>query len=235
MISVSSHNLNYFIGQLREDLPYSFNRFGNGEWDCIFELQQRTNSGSQDLRSRRLRDGLMSAVQYENVRYFKGLQSPGYLDKLSLLSKIETWIPQSTWYPADVFHRASEDGRLFPLVEQLRIKKVVVIGPKHLKGLDQLINVTNFIEVKSVDCYSTFSQIFTDLTFLLPIEPGTVFSFSAGPAAKILIKRLFTLVGETAFLLDLGSLWDVYCGIKSRKYHFKMTSEIICQNLEGFS
>jgi hypothetical protein len=34
-------------------------------------------------------------------------------------------------------------------------------------------------------------------------------------------------------LIDCGSVWDVYCGQPSRKYHRAMTSEIIERNLRA--
>jgi hypothetical protein len=34
-------------------------------------------------------------------------------------------------------------------------------------------------------------------------------------------------------LIDCGSVWDVYCGQPSRKYHRAMTNEIIEANLHA--
>jgi len=57
--------------------------------------------------------------------------------------------------------------------------------------------------------------------------------FTAGPAAKVMIYELYQVLGDKSFFIDFGSLWDVYSGLKSRKYQKTMTFETIRRNILG--
>jgi hypothetical protein len=48
-----------------------------------------------------------------------------------------------------------------------------------------------------------------------------VYCFSASMTTNVLIHRLYPLMGETSWLIDFGSLWDVYVGVKSRSGYGK--------------
>jgi len=57
-----------------------------------------------------------------------------------------------------------------------------------------------------------------------------VVSFSAGPTTKVLIHNLH---GRGHFLIDFGSLWDIYVGKRTRRYHKRITPKVIRRNLTG--
>jgi len=42
---------------------------------------------------------------------------------------------------------------------------------------------------------------------------------------------LWPEMGEHSWLIDFGSLWDVYCGKRSRRYHKRMGKGVIRENL----
>lgn len=228
MIAVLPYGIDFYVAALKSDKPFSFVRFGNGEWNCIFKLARTTGSKSQDLTAPGLRNGLIQAVNLDSPFYWRAIQSPGYLKKLELWPRIESYFPRGVeFHPADVFHGASRDGKLFPLIEQLRKMNVVVVGPKHLSKLDTILNVVEFIEVEPANCYRNSSRTFGRVLG----SKGNVISFSAGPTAKVLINLLHPVMDR--FLIDFGSLWDIYCGVHSRSYHSKITREIAACNL-GF-
>jgi len=232
MIKINSEGLAHYVTLLKEGKPFSFVRFGNGEWDCIFQSAKRTRSGSQDLDIQSLRQALLFSLvgAYKDPSYYVGLQSQGFLQTCGLYDKIEAWIerevPDLNWYAADVFHRSSREGQLHPLIQQLHRMSVVVVGPNHL------INwwcPSRSVRIASRDCWQRVNTIEAEVLKLA--RPGDVVSFSAGPAAKVLIHRLFPKIGNEVFLLDFGSLWDVFAGMPSRNYQRDMTAETLRRNL----
>jgi hypothetical protein len=59
----------------------------------------------------------------------------------------------------------------------------------------------------------------------------TIYCFSAWLLGKILIYDLYPLLkGNT--MMDLGSVWDVYCGENTRRYHPNIPQEIILKNIK---
>ena len=229
-MNITSPGLKFYVDKLRKGEPFSFVRYGNGEWDCILDLFYRTRSGSQrfmpDLRAALSK----SLTVAREGAYYTALQSASYLTRLGLLPKAEVWLGQNginrDWHDGEVFTKASRTGALYPLVEALRAQRVVVVGPKWLMKLPFS---SVFIPVKAHDCWEQVDAIEAQLRGM----QNAVVSFSAGPATKVLIHRLQPVIGKSCWLIDFGSLWDPYCGVRSRTYHKRMTPELLRKNLRG--
>jgi len=221
-----------YAKRLGENKPFSFVRYGNGEWDGILGTRNRTGSGSQRLNIPGLRQGLQNSLKcgHDPSRYLVGMQ--GYAQRIPYMRKgSRQWLqinaPNLVWHDADVFHHSSARAQLWPLVEELRKKPLVFIGPPFLKKIAKRLPYIGFAEVRLRNCYQDMYQI---LAVILKQKSPAVFCFSAGPTTKLLISKLFPILGEESFLIDFGSLWDIYCGVSSRSYHKKITSAITRKN-----
>lgn len=208
----------WYSNKIHNGKHFSLIRYGNGEWDCILGTKDRTGSSSQKLNIPALKKGLQKALlDIHNEDYYLGMQSLSYLSREKLLPKIERWLQQNNvsikWHSGEVFHRASRARQLAPLIKQLWQRPVAIVGPK---WLEKLPFAKSFIEVIPKDCWKDVDAIEKRLR---GISAGTIISFSAGPTAKVLIHRLFPILGKTCWLIDFGSLWDPYCGVFSRTYH----------------
>jgi len=65
-------------------------------------------------------------------------------------------------------------------------------------------------------------------------KKGIVYLFAASMAANVMIHNLFEELGESNSLIDVGSLFDIYAGVKSRSiFEDRDWSEIIRNNLTG--
>lgn len=227
-MNVYAPGLQWYVDKLRNGERFSFARYGNGEWDCILRLYHQTRSGSQRFTPE-LREALTrSLTQPHGV--FTALQSLSFLTRVRILPQVETWLasnaPGLTWHDGEVFTHASMKGQLYPLVAALEAQRVVVVGPPWLLKLP-FANV--FVQVKAHDCWT---QIETTEAKLREFQ-NVVMAFSAGPAAKVLIHRLAPVIGKHSWLIDFGSLWDPYCGQYSRRYHKRLTPELLRKNLSG--
>jgi len=124
------------------------------------------------------------------------------------------------WVDADVFHHASRDGILFPLIRQLRKMRVVIVGPDFLRRPSKkIVKYKQFISVPPKNAYGSYQSI-ADAIRLAHKKLGddVVYSFSTGPTSEMLIQDLFPEMPKN-FLIDFGSLWDIFCGHRSRGYH----------------
>lgn len=224
-IKIHMTSIATYAKRLRENKPFSFVRYGNGEWDGILGTRKRTGSRSQRLDVPGLRQDLQGSLILapRSENYLLGMQN--YMQKRPEWSKVMHWLsvhaPHLVWHNADVFHWASSRVELWPLIEELRKKPLVFIGPCFLRKLARRLPYVGFVEVRSRNCYQDINQI--RAAILEQPEPA-VFCFSAGPTTKPLIQELFPVLGEESFLIDFGSLWDVYCGVKSRSYHKRITA-----------
>ena len=121
------------------------------------------------------------------------------------------------WQDADVFHYCNNKATLFPLVNQLRKMKVVMIGPAHLRAVDErLFPYAHFIEIPAKNCYLSVDEIQKQLLDIYDKSGPAVFAFSASMTTNVLIQKLYPVMGKTSWMIDFGSLWDVYVGVHSR-------------------
>lgn len=238
-VSVNELTVSYLTSRLTEGKPFAFLRYGNGEWGCILRTAVRTGSGSHTLKPPALRDGLVRGIRrHQGVSnsYYLGMQSLSYLTRVSLLSRIEDWLskraPKSVWYGADVLHKASMKTKLNPMIQQLRKMRVVVVGPKWLRKLNEgVFGYVGFVEVPSRDCFYQYKRLKTEL--ISKLDKQTVVVFCAGPPAKMMISEIYEQLGNKHFLIDYGSMWDPYCGKHSRRYHKRITQAVRRGNLKS--
>lgn len=234
-IRVLKTPLSFYADRLKANNPFTFVRYGNGEWDGILGTRDKTGSGSQWLNIPGLRQGLQQSLKrgYDSDCYLLGMQNL-VQRRAPMWEGAKRWLqinaPDLIWHDADVFHHCSSRAQLRPLVDELRKKPLVFIGPAHVRPISKLLPYVGFVEVRTRDCYQDATAIYKAI--LKQPSPG-VFCFSAGPTAKILMAKLFPILGEKSFLIDFGSLWDIYCGVKSRSYHKKITATITSKTFGG--
>ncbi len=228
--------LRQYVDRLKDNKHFSFVRYGDGEWKALIKgsgsvacRMQVVNPQIQIDMIRSLTDhaaelGIVFGMQSHGLRV-SGQLIPDFLQK----HKLEN----IRWIDADVFHSASRDGLLYPLVEQLRKMKVVIIGPNLLRSLSGHIRYIKFIEVNMKNCYQDQAAIKEKILQVHnELKENVVYSFCCGPLAETLILDLHSQMPKN-FLIDFGSLWDVFCGVRSRGYtaNSKYTDDILRKNI----
>jgi len=231
MIDVFEPGIGFYVDYLVNDKPFSLARYGDGEWSVI--VQNRGKCVGQSLNLPGLRLATIRSIKkaHQDPRYIMAChpkQSQG---------NIEEWLvqhqpPWLRWKDTRTFYYASFYGKLFPFVDAIRKLNVprVVVGPPHLRQLhSKVFKVDQFIEIPPVDAWRSKDRILDECK---KVKGKVMFSISAGPTSSPLVWELFQEKPES-FIMDLGSLWDVYVGKPSRSYHAKMSKEIKRCNLQG--
>jgi hypothetical protein len=213
--SISSKDLDFYVGLLRHDAAFSFSRFGDGEWNAILGAPGANCDGHAYFP--RLGADLRNALT-RPLDYFYGMQKyavkKGGLPLYRFLTREGV---RKAWHDADVFHRCNTAGTLFPLICQLRKMKVVVIGPERLKGIKGVVfDVDHFIEIPLQNCYLVKDAVTARIREYFRDRGPAVFAFSASMASNVMIHELYPELGATSWLIDFGSLWDAYVGVDSR-------------------
>jgi len=235
-MKVKNPGLSYYVSRIESGYPFSFVRFGDGEWTAgILRDRNRTTSGSQALD--------IPELQKDMRRVFTNCHvARNYIPSLrptSLKPEVETWlegnVPKGVvWHDCRVFYLNSAHGKLFPFIDALQHLDIpiVLVGPVRLWTLrfSGLLPEAKLIVTPDVDCYVLKGQLIEQI---LNIKQPACIMFTAGPAAKVMIHQLYPVIGHHSYLLDLGSLWDVYVGHVTRKYHKTMTLETIEKNSLG--
>lgn len=233
--------IDWYVKRLGLGLPTSFSRWGDGEWrsvlaenDACWERLRsitpawrkgKTNKSGHSfptkmgeemramLRSRP-KHILLLANRYGNPK------SP--MPQIGLARWIKEWLTANglddlPWGPADTIVRALYRMEFEPFMDVLQDKRILLVGPGHLKGLD-VIPVDEFIGIPPRDAYKAIDTLFKQINHYCEKagEPVTV-SISMGPASPLLIERLTRECPSHSFM-DLGSIWDGFVGQHSRSY-----------------
>ena len=122
------------------------------------------------------------------------------------------------WVDCTAFRGASAEGKLFPLIQELRKQQVIIIGPAFLRNLKgKVFNYLDFIEIDPTTGYLDRTVIPKVLACQKKYGDGLLYSFSMGPGSNVCIPNLYHEMLRN-FLIDFGSVWDIFCGVRSRKY-----------------
>jgi len=239
--AVIDKRLDDYVKLLKSDKVFSFARFGDAEWAAILDYFG-TKSGYAFFPSGASAGGCIFVPEMcEELRHI--VLNPGdYMYGMLCVAmnflgdRINAFIAKNniniSWYKGNIFAGASNTGALFPLIQQLRSMKVVVIGDEKLKKLNEKVfDYDHFIEIPPKNCYLKKNEIKQEILEYYHKKGPAVFSFSAAAATNILIHELFPVMGGDSWLIDFGALWDVYIGVRSRGYSKNMTDAIISKNL----
>lgn len=238
-LSMKDVPLSEYVNRLKNRDYFSFIRYGDGEWKALIKGAGMVACRQQVLSPQIQSDMIRSLTSHNLVAYpnlIFGMQGLGLRSYGNLIPEFlqKHRLESIQWIDADVFHFASRDGLLYPLIEQLRKMKVVVIGPKLLQNLPNgVFRYERFIEVSEKNCYMDQSAIKARiLQAHKELKEDVVYVFCCGPLAETLILDLHCQMPKN-FLIDFGSLWDVFCGARTREYTAskKYTSDILKRNV----
>ena len=225
--------LQWYVDKIKDNDPFTFIRYGDGEWSAIInDGRAMTGSRSHKLTIPAMQEQLRQSLLEKPVsdRYIIALR------ETALNAQISNWITNSKvkgWHDCTVFYKASRRGQLFPLLDAIRQSdfELVVIGPPNLSKLQAAtgLPVKQFIPIPKRNCFGVITEKIKMV--LEQKEKPMIISISAGPPGKLIAWRLFKHIGNNSFIIDFGSLWDVYSGSPSRKYQRNMKKETITKNL----
>lgn len=226
------------LSYIREAKHFAFSRYGDGEWNAIFGVKGKNTDKHQYFpkMGKELRQSLYGqSVFGEN--YLMGMQSLGYSfhkKTIDTLLASDEKLRNISWVESDFFHNLSIRGELYPIIRLLNLRgDAIIVGPKYLETMREFLKYTHFIPVSRNDCYLEKDRIKKEILNYKLTKPG-IFCFSSSMLTEILIYDLFNLFPTSAFI-DFGSVWDVFVGVPTRRYHSdgRMTKEKISRNLYG--
>lgn len=217
VIEILPLEIGILVSDLLTQTPFTFSRWGDGEWNAIFGMQGK-NCDGQPYAS--VADDLKRVLR----------SKPGYLLGLQPLAArlypdhITRWLKQNVllglhWRNADVLHKASLKGKFDPFLAALRSRQIVLVGPAHLDRL-ALFPVTRRIVVPDRGhAHGARDKILMHTLSAIRKIKYAVILISAGMTAKGLVHDLHAEAGARSTIIDCGSVWDPYAGVASRKYH----------------
>ena len=205
-VEPSNDTFTRICNMLQSGQKFKFARYGDGEINCMDGKQGQNCDGHKyfpDL-GERLKKTL------KNPDYMIGIQPLSVSHLPNSVNKYFSKIDQL--YDADAIHSASIDGRMVELFDAISERYIILVGPSHL------MNVFNSVHIVIPDknCWLNYKEIKEQLDFHIEGSINPVVVLCCGMMAEVLISEI------DCTAIDVGSAFDPYCGVLSRKYHHKL-------------
>ena len=154
-----------------------------------------------------------------NIAYAVELNKPR-----GLRSVIRDWVtansPIETFLKPGCFQEArGQPGAMSGFINQLRRRGAVFVAPAFVRAVADIC-YGDLIPVPPSDCWHAQRRVATEV--LRRHRPGMVYVLSCNVLASTLIHNLWPFIGRESAMLDVGSLWEYYLGVRTRPAHARL-------------
>jgi hypothetical protein len=195
---LKSYPLEWWVEKLKKGEKFSLIRFGDGEMYCMWGAKGGNSNGC--LYTDELRQGLLESMEHKEPNFYYGIQHVLPQDKI----RFQQQYPNIDFYDSEIWGEAVAQGKLYPLIEQLKKMDVVLIGNETHFPVAKMLGAT-FVKVPFSNAFNHSPR--------LPYKEDAVYLYSAGMASNVWISRLH---GLNNWYIDVGHIWDPLVGIMSR-------------------
>lgn len=204
-------DIHFYIEKIRKNEQFKFLRWGDGEL-LVMRGTPKMIGGKEHAVFPEITKDVCEIAKHLNPEHINGFQN------LSLsIPDLVKFIPEyDDWYNADVFHHASQKAQLHHFFEALKGKNVVIVGSEKMKAIKKYIDYAGFITVRDQDCYRDKEMVLAEMR---NYQPGTIFLFCA---SRLSVPAIYHSDRDDCTLIDMGSVFDPYIGVISRRYHDKI-------------
>lgn len=207
-----------FVTLLKNKVPFTFSRWGDGEWRCVLDKGRGSNCDGHNYFPEMCEE--LRQVLIRRPTYLLGMQNMA--DRM-YGPQIRAWLQEHNladlrWLNADVFHYGVIKGGIHSVISEMRRHPLVVVGPAHLRRANAILPYRAFIDVPPKNCYLSKDDIIQAIKHVMKdANTYTVVSISAGMPAEIIIDAVYHTCANHA-VIDFGSVWDPWAGVYSRQY-----------------
>lgn len=201
---------------LKKKKPFSFSRFGDGEWNAVFD--KKGHNCDKHPYYPDMNEALRRVLKtYKNQpNYFLALQRYSRKRRGNDIRKF-LGKRKIRWHNADCMHDASHAGDMQEFFKALKTRIVVLVGPGYLEKFKPK---DFFIQVPDKNCWLEKDRIVKEVEEVLEdAYNNMVVLFAASMAANVMVDELYKKYGNRHTFIDVGSVLDPYVGVVTRGYH----------------
>jgi len=218
--SLKALGIHHFVDKLQNGEPFSFARYGDGEWFTIFGGRYIGMHNSNGCTfTTHLSDCLRQVLDDQNpymhatlrIAHRKlGDRIGGFLEHRGVALR---------WYRGDVLLDQSLKGNLWPLVRELQKKRILFVGPNHLRGIDEMFfQYVDFINPPKRNAIMSRHILVPAILRSIKDKKIDVVAWCCGLHTKVFINDIWKEYGDRITQIDFGSMFDGYFAVGSRSY-----------------
>ena len=225
--------LSHYVNMIDSNKPFVFSRYNDGEWNYMVDTILR---GRKQKITPMLREDVRQTLihRHEDPQYLMAMSPVYYLARIGLLGHVVAFLEEhnltdTEWVEINVFNAALAAGELGPFIQALRRTNTIIVGPRYYSALtESVLPDATYFPIPSTQCYSQVDEI--EAGILALVRRPAVITLSAGPAAQILIHRLYPHIGKHSTMIDMGSTWGPFVGRVEHAVHRNITKEMMERN-----
>ena len=211
-------------------------RYQDGEWTCMLKIEPNfTNKiPKYGIEVDKLGDEMLKIIQ-SNPEYYVSVNAGTFHERSAL---VWPYIKKlKNLFVGEVFRRKSVEEGLDDFIEALSSRRVIVVGPSWFGTLKELFNHVHivspymnpknkleFIGFKEKEMIKLEQNVSEQINIYKDENPVILYSCAA--SAKIMSHNFYKKYGKTITQIDMGAIWDPYCGKKTRPYHEKVLNRL---------
>ena len=220
---------------VRDVENFTMVRYQDGEWTCMLKIEPHfTNKiPKYGIEIDKLGDEMLKIIE-SKPEYYISVNAGTFYERAGIVWPYIKDLKRL--YVGEVFRRKSVEEGLDEFIESLKTRKVIVVGPLWLRPLSDLFSHTHIIcpfgtlfldeEIKILE-----EKVSTELENCKEENPVVLYSCSI--PAKLMSEKFYNQYKDKITQIDMGAIWDPYCGKKTRPYHEKVLDRIKKMNLNG--
>lgn len=213
MMFEDTFNFDKLVEKLNKKEKFDFSKWGDGEFNAVCQDTKSRQNCDGHIYFKEMGDRLKEILT-SCPRYHLGLQSLAHRQRTRFIDDL-TKNYELKWCDANFIHHASIRGNLNKLFEALKERKVLLVGPEHLKAIVQKEGWEQIV-IPSKNCWEEYENIKKQIEE--KISEDLVILYCASMTSEVLIDDF---AGQ-ATQIDMGSVLDPYAGLKTRTYHHNL-------------
>jgi hypothetical protein len=211
----------WFTNSLHDGKPFSFARYGDGEWRAIIGGKYLGLKNSNGCTFSEKLSNALRTVLRNNKPYMHGILRIAINQHRK---EIEQYILKNDckvdWYKGDKLLEESLKGNIFPFVRELRERRLLMVGQQFLRELGPMgfFKPVTFVHTPPSNAIEHKKEILGKIRSTINQYNIDTILWSSGLHTKVFIDDLYDDIGNGITMIDCGSMWDGYMRIPSRTY-----------------
>jgi hypothetical protein len=202
---------NYLTECVQNNIPVSFSKYGDGEFNCIFN--EKGHNCDRDIYSDKLSICLKKSFIYmvekaDNayIGLWDNLNNKHILEKM--VNKEVKW----ALYHTIIFDKKEDENKatLYKTIKESKLKKIIICNPLLIKS-KLLLDIDEIIFIPFNSWFDTdFNCILNKVKEKIETDGNHIVITCCGMSAKVLICELVKSFPNGIYL-DFGSALDIIC------------------------
>ena len=218
----------FIVNKVLNKENFTMVRYQDGEWTCMLKMEPHfTNKISKYGKEVDLLGDMMLDIVKSKPDYYISTIAGSFYERASLVWPFLKDL--KNFYVGEVFRRMSVERGLDEFVDALKTRTVVIVGPDWLAPLQSMFPSTHIVcplgtLFKEEEMIKLEKAVHKEIEKNLGSDPVILYSCSI--PAKIMSHNFWNKYEKKITQIDMGAIWDPYCGKKTRPYHEKVLGRI---------